>query len=481
MVGKFQITKFISDVKQESDFNPRVVEDSTSDIFLAFNQLAETVYRYFQNKYQQADNLQREEYEKMQYEAIIGNPKYIKMLKDEISKYLDSADLKHTSYPEHIYNSLVDGIFHKNWGFDCFAPWFSRYSYSQSAKISGRRIFFEDKDGRRKLLPFQFEKAEDVERIIRHLTMKDNYAKLNDDNTSIEIDMYDGTRVTIIIPPTSLVYTIIFRRFVIPRLTLEDYQKIEPNPFPSEMIPILRGLAPATICFTGRVKSGKSTLLKILFGERDPYEVTTVLAKKFELFLSEAYPDRDITELQSKDGFKVHELIPIVLRSDLEFGILEEVRSDEAEAAMMMAERGNKVYLTYHSSKVNNIPFQIADLIIENKPNKNYISEIIRAAQNINIAIVNKELKDRSKRVINISEIRFDDKNMVVSSHPICLWDEETDTWRYKFDLSEELIKELRSSNKENTNLMIQYLKKLEQRYPFEKDMVEQTLINFGG
>jgi pilus assembly protein CpaF len=470
-VGEFIATKR-KDLKYKEDLSQKVITQREEN---SFQLICQGVFNYFEQQYEKGEgtNSAAEQRIKLQHQAIIGDPKAVKYMKDEILDFLRSNNLTNTPHPQY-YEDLTDAVFHELYGLGPLATW-QKYPQSQSAQIIGTRIYYDD--GIKQLRPERFESIARVEGVIRALTMKDPRSCINDYMPELEIDMFDGTRVSVMIPPRVKQHTITFRRFVVKNFSLAH--QVELGTIPEEAVTVIRALSrtrPNTI-IAGPIRSGKSTMMTTLKSERNPTDTVVCIEKHFELAWSQYFPNQPIIEIQSM-GDDLHKIFPYTLRQDPTWGALGEVREREAECALLLCERGSSGLLcTYHLTNPWNIPGQWARLTMQISPNRTYKSEVIRVAENIDIIFVMEELENSQyKRLTSIVEVVLHPLTLKVSTHEIMRYERKVDTWTYKCDLSPGLINKMRKYDANETASLITTLSTLAATKP----IIGETIVDIG-
>lgn len=428
-----------------------------------FLDLCKNLYHHFEMIYDQNTDPKRSmERLELQHRAIIGDPRAVKIFKDEIAEFIRANNLSNTGFPQ-CYPDLPGAVFQEVYGWGPLARWWDE-PRSQSALVLGTQIFYDGV-----LQNERFSSPDRVWELIHSLCLKDAASRINSHQPDLEVEMYDGTRVSISIPPRGLEYEITFRKFILEDFSLENLVHL--GTIPEEALPVFQGLArglPNTL-IVGPVRSGKSHTLKAFVRERFMERSYTVVSMEthFELALRKMLPFEPIIEKQARED-ELHEIFKTVLRKDLDFGIMGEIRGIEAECAMLLCERGTKGFLgTFHISRPHNIPGSWARLILDRFPNRNYAAELMRVADNIDIVLVQEELSDRSqKRMKSVVELRFDPLTLQVSTHEIMRYSPAENCWRFKFDLSNSLIERMAAASPESVKSMIQCLKRLEDEHP---------------
>ena len=204
----------------------------------------------------------------LQKKAIIGYEREVRYFKEKIADLIDRKGLGDTEFPEW-YPTLVDAVFHENWGLAGVAEWFGpRYRESSSAKIIGERIYFLE-GGRMRLMP-QSVSRERRDQLVRAFLLLTPEERMDKDYH--EIYLLDGTRITIF--RGSLTKdgqdTIVFRRYIVPNYTFEE--QAERGTIPREAVPLLKAMAGAgfNVAFTGPLRSAKTTFLSTWQAMEDP-------------------------------------------------------------------------------------------------------------------------------------------------------------------------------------------------------------------
>jgi hypothetical protein len=160
-----------------------------------------------------------------------------------------------------------------------------------------------------------------------------------------------------------------------------------------------------------------------------------------------------------------------VLRFDVDYAIIGEIRRVEVEGAMLACERLLKGFgSTYHTWKPETVPSQFARLLCSLNPGVRFEEEEKRVADNIDLLIVQTQDASRTrKRIKSIMELRYNRSNGEISTHEWMRWDETSDTWSYRADLSERLLKEMQEVDSEWAELTVRQLDRLSAERPIPK------------
>jgi len=474
----FHITELES--KEHVRHKPAIQRASSHSLSDEFKALCMQVRNNFRVKNEQRTDKDMKKWQALQHDAVIGKPEAVQLFMGEIEEHIRVNQLQHVKQPSY-YHSLVEAVFKQTFGLGPISVWkkHPKYARSQSARIMGRKIFF-DIPGEKALQPFSYESEEEVvENIIEKIRMKDEFSHINQYNPTLELDLEDGNRVTIMIPPLVRRPTIIFRNDTMRAPTLEDL--VDEGTIPSESLPIVRGVGHALLnmVITGAVRSGKSTLIKALYAERrkEGRVAVTVERGHAEMRLSDNHEDDQLVEIVIKTDEDYANVFDIVLRSDFIFLIVGETRSMEEELFLTSCERSKGGSMTsYHTEKVANIPGQLARIVLQRFPNREYREELSRVAENINLATVIKELDDGSKKLVRLTEIRLDPFTFEVSCHDIMRWEPEQDRWTYCDDFSDEVIEKMKETAPNYAEQALSALKRLAHSHPMSESNIEEAL-----
>lgn len=441
---------------------------SLNTIDLEFVPIKDAILTYFNEKNERANAYEKGQWIERQHDAIIGKKSAIDWFKREIEEFLRRNSWLGAAYPA-IYENIVEATYQETYGLGIISTWWKhpRYAESQAARIVGTNVFYEIPGVEDELQEIAYQSIEDVLRVAKQLSLRSSVSLLNKHNPSLEIDMEDGTRVTIIIPPWSVRPLIIFRHVTDPNFSLYDIAKKETIPF--ESLPILKGIARGrgTTMITGPVKSGKSALLKALIGERNARDIIMLIQNGFdELRLSVKYPKRQIMELiMTKEN--MHQIFDLVLRSDYEYIIVGELRSLEADIFMNACERGLPGAMSsYHTPDPENIPSQLADLILDANPGKSYIAQYERVAKNVHFVIVMEELKNRAKRLVKVTVFDWNPVTKEFKTEDIMVWNYKFSEWQYANKIPKRVENILEKYAPDETKEMLRVLELLSKKHP---------------
>ncbi|MGE6755943.1 ATPase, T2SS/T4P/T4SS family [Rossellomorea sp. NPDC071047] len=461
----FDPAQFVGAVIEEKGLNTKA-EITTYARKKSFQQICSVVRKELSDmidtdKDESKSNLSNLE---QQYKAVIGDKQAMHRFVQQITEVLRKNNITSQDYPS-FYDSLSEAIFHEIWGVGILHKW-ETFPDSEAAVIRGTELWI-DIEGTFVKQDEAFENEEAVERVKRAFTLRTKDAIINEQNPELEVEREDGSRITMIQKPRSRDNYIMFRRFTVQDLSLEEQAKRET--IPERDVALYRALSRvmANIVFAGRVRSAKTTFMKSMIRERNPKYVAAVMEKHFELRLSDHFKDRLTFEIQAKEG-DLHKAMPRLLRMEHDYIIVGEIRSIETEGYLQSAERGERGnFTTYHLTNVEHIVEQIARHILDEFPTRNIDNEIGRVARDIDIIVVLKSDRDRrKKRVIGVTEILWDEEKREHSTQDLIKFSPVTEKYYYSSKISKELLLKMAEESYDDAKTLIQMLMVREKESP---------------
>lgn len=376
------------------------------------------------------------DYLQLQHDAIIGKKGAQNTFKNLIAEFLRRELLDDVPYPSY-YPSLAEAVFEKLYGIGPLSHWF-RQPEQQSAEINGTAILYQHGAGK-ELQAWRYESVAEVQTLITRLTMRESSTHVSELSPFEELEMENGTRVTIWVPPVTPHPIVVFRKYPFRNFTWEEEARHNTVDGSAEVLEWLALLAEPlfNVVISGPRNSGKTTLAKVWYRYRPAhFQTATVERDMYEIRLSQDFPERApwIKPMRlTEDQFRT--FLPGLMRSDCKWLFFPEVRSVEVDLAIEAAERGFPVLMTWHAANVVNMPGILARRVIDAYPHRSYLSEFLRIAQTLEIVVRMEELSDGTKVLQSIDALHFDDLSNTLSIHPWVRYDPDRRNWLFHCDI----------------------------------------------
>lgn len=398
-----------------------------------FRQLCRQVKEYLDEALNRADS---GDFLQLQHDAIIGKRGAQNTFKNLIAEYLRRELLNDVPYPSY-YLNLTEAVFEKLYGIGPLSHWFRQLEL-QSAEINGTAILYQKGAGK-DLQPFQYESVAEVQTLITRLTMRESSTHVSELSPFEELEMENGTRVTIWVPPVTPHPILVFRKYPFRTFTVEEEARHHTVDGAPEALEWLKLLAEPllNVIISGPKNSGKTTLAKVWYAYRPAYyQTATVERDIYEARLAQDFRARApwIKTFRLNEE-QIRSFLPGLLRSDCKWVFFPEVRSVEVDLAMGAAEQGFPVLMTYHATDVVNMPGTLARRVIDAYPHRSFLSEFLRIAQTLEIVIRMDELPDGTKVLESIDALHFDDITNTLSMHPWVRYNPDQRNWLYHCDI----------------------------------------------
>ena len=407
------------------------------------------------------------EYLARKYAAIIGDMAAKQHFLERIHDFLrKNPGYQNTHYPSY-YPDLAEALFQHQIGFGPMSVWFAHPT--ESATVNGTQILFGVPGHHEKLVqPFEFDSLDQVKRLIRTLTLTDANNQVNQTSTWTQVDMLNGTRVTIFAPPLAETYTLVFRQYLFTRYTFEHEADV--GTVGRESVAWWRLLSRLMLSMltTGVRRSGKTTFLKVIYEARDPeLDIVTVERGTFEAHLRRDFPKRAAHIFALKSPLEdMNSLFPAFLRTDAHYIMVPEIRSMEVDLAIQSRERGGGWLGSYHGQYVLNIPLELANLSLEIHPNRNHRSTYIRAVQSLDVVITMWEDSTGRKIVTGVYAYEYDHEKEAFTVTTWAKYRRETDDWSYHCDIPPQMDARLRETHPEVYHHFLDEFHRLAEDHP---------------
>lgn len=312
--------------------------------------------------------------------------------------YLDIAEKR----------ELADRIFNSMRRLGILQPFMDDKSITE-IMINGPDRLFIERAGYVSRLPVGFESSEKLEDVIQNIVSRTNRT-VNEASPIVDISMPDGSRLNVVLKPVALngpVMTI--RKFSEKPMTMA--QLIESGTLGADAAEDLSCLVRAryNIFICGGTNSGKTTFLNALSGSIPPDERLVTIEDSAELQINSV---ENIVRLETRNAnsegrgrITIRDLIRTSLRMRPERIIVGEVRGEEALDMLQAMNTGHDGSLsTGQANSAADMLNRLETMVLGAAP---LPLEAIRQqiASAIDIVIHLAKLRDKSRRVMEISEI----------------------------------------------------------------------------
>lgn len=297
--------------------------------------------------------------------------------------------------------------------------------------VNGPNRIFVEKNGKTELAPAQFDSERALMDVI-HKIVAPTQRRVDESNPFVDVSLFDGSRVNILLPPLSVTGPIVtIRKFMKELRSIEDL--ISRGTLDRDMADFLVAAVKAklNIIFSGSTGTGKTTTLNILSHYIPSHERIVTIEDTVELVLSQ----ENIVRLEARQAniegrgiVSIRDLFVNSLRMRPDRIILGEIRSDEALDMLQAISSGHGGTMAIiHGGSPNEVISRIETMIslsIVTLPVNVLRKQIVSA---IDIVVHQDQLADGSRKITHISEVRELKDNEVILNDIFC------------FDIKEDL------------------------------------------
>lgn len=343
---------------------------------------------------------------------VLGRVDYGKELNDsEIEDMIDEAILKEKeleSFPVNFRQRLKKELFDSMRRLDILQI-FVEDSAVTEIMINGKDQIFVEKEGSIKKLDIGFESEEKLQDVIQQIVAGCNRV-VNEASPIVDARLANGARVNVVMKPIALNGPIVtIRRFPEKPITMKEL--LLKKSINSEAAAFLEKLVVAkyNIFISGGTGSGKTTLLNVLSGFIPKEERVITIEDNAELQLQGL---ENLVRLEtrafSEEGCReisVRDLIKTSLRMRPDRIIVGEVRGEEAVDMSQALNTGHEGSMsTGHANSAADMLSRLENMVLMgiDMPLKAIRQQL---ASGIDIIVHLGRLRDRSRRVLEITEV----------------------------------------------------------------------------
>jgi pilus assembly protein CpaF len=299
--------------------------------------------------------------------------------------------------------------------------------------VNGPDCIFIEQSGKIRLWDRRFSSREKLEDVVQQVAGACNRV-INEQNPIVDARLADGSRVNAVIAPVALNGPILtIRQFPESPITMDDLT--EYGSITDEAAHFLKELVQAgySIVISGGTSAGKTTFLNALSSYIPGSERIITIEDNAELQIQGI---QNLVRLEAKLAnfdenreVTIRDLIKSALRMRPDRIIVGEVRSGEAVDMLTAFNTGHDGSLcTIHANSCEDAVSRLEMCVLMglDLPLPAIRRQI---ASGVDIIIQLGRLRDRSRRVLEISEVDGME-NGEVRLHPLYLWDDEAQTLR---------------------------------------------------
>lgn len=346
------------------------------------------------------------------HQAVIGNPKAQEKIKSTISQWL----LEQRIRLQHVIPGMgeVDSLFAEAQGLSVIEDLYKSRIYEE-IEVVGTKVFCMVKGKKFELPHRRFNDPQHVMDIQQRLVLY-GHARISEREPYCHSFLYDGSRLTMKMPPFSAEPTITIRRFIVEDVSLAGMEKLGTiNGWVAQLLTLLvKGKVNGIIA--GDTGTGKTTLLHSLIEAIPAEERIVTLESEFELRVNERFPKRNVIALQElyDIGITMTRAFPTILRETPDRIIIGEVRSVEVVDALKACSRGHRgSWFTLHLSDPKHLRLVLYTLYLESGLSIPLPAFEMQLGLAIDVLIFMKYLKNGTRVVEGIYSIFLNDQEQL--------------------------------------------------------------------
>lgn len=285
--------------------------------------------------------------------------------------------------------------------------------------VNGTSEIYVDKGGVMQASGYYFETKEKLENVIQQIVAGHNRI-VNETSPIVDVRMQDGSRVNVVLPPVAINGPILtIRKFPKRDFTMDKY--IEMNTLSVEAGEFLDGLVKSkyNIFISGGTGTGKTTFLNVLSGCIPKEERVITIEDSAELRIQGINNivrlETRNANLEGKNEITMSDLIKSSLRMIPSRIVVGEVRGIEAFDMIQAMNTGHDGSLsTGHANSAMDMLIRLETLMLMAK---DFPLQAVRRqiASAIDIVIHLGRLRDRTRKVMEISEVLYEDGEYVLN------------------------------------------------------------------
>ncbi len=356
--------------------------------------------------------------EKAESEGILSDRDIMEQVSEAVFR---RSRLEHLSAAEKV--EIADSVFNSLRRLDILQPFIDDGSVTE-IMVNGPGDIFVERDGVIAKADAAFDSREKLENVIQAIVSRVNRA-VNESSPIVDARLPDGSRVNVVLPPVAINGPILtIRKFPEKPITMEKL--VELGTLTWEAASVLKQLVLAryNIFISGGTSSGKTTFLNALSGCIPQDERIITIEDSAELKILNI---KNIVRLETRNAnsegrgeITIRQLIRTSLRMRPERIIVGEVRGAEALDMLQAMNTGHDGSLsTGHANSTQDMFSRLETMVLSGAamPLEAVRQQIASA---IDIIIHLARLRDRSRKVMEISEVLGYENGKIVLNQLFC-------------------------------------------------------------
>jgi pilus assembly protein CpaF len=329
--------------------------EADADGARAFAGLAEDIRNYVAAPLGMTDE-QRDSYGERLNKAVLGFPKERAELLALIADRLIRKRVHRLPNYRHPYQTLAEALFAEVIGLNVL-----------ELILADKEELEEVRSGAARVSGHRFASIRDVERIQQNLVLYNN-DRINPRKRWAEVTLSDGSRVTMTgfgftAEPTLTIRFYTVKRYELAALSGPAYRTMD-EAVHRMLLAILH--ARLNIVVIGPTNAGKTHLIKSLLGELPDEERIVTIEGRFEMRLSQTFPNKNVIEYETDEEDALHrpvQAFKLALRQSPQRIVHAEIRDEDANIYVRACTRGHTGSMTtVHANALEDVPEAITDM-----------------------------------------------------------------------------------------------------------------------
>jgi len=384
----------------------------------------------------------RSYHDRMLTDAVKRNPKARLYVKEKIRTYLLQEAIKVDNFS---LEEAVQKLYEDMYGLGAIEVLVEDPKV-QEISVNGPNNIWYEKDG---LLFFaegiRFSSEDKLLQVIDRL-LQYTSREVNRQDTFAQSTLSDGSRIYVAVPPTAKVPYINYRKFTVFEANEETY--LNNGTFTEEVLEFFKIMVRyrTNILIIGPQSTGKTTLLSFLTDYYpENFRIGVLESPEFETNIENRRPKGNVFSLKAdkNKGILETDIFKHALRFSAKVLVVPEARGAEVEELIKAFRRGNKGSIsTLHSLSPEEVVDDITFMMTET--GKNYQPYLLKrmVAKSLDIVITMFHFQDGSRKIVEISEVDYDDQSQNITVVPLFEWS-INGLKRTNYTLSDELARSL--------------------------------------